>query len=110
MKSDSVYLHHILEAIQKIEQYLSGITYETFCEDSMILDAVMKELEIIGEACSKLSRAFKTKHREIPYRDAIDMRNFLIHEYFGVRKDVVWDTCKNDLPSLKETIQRVLRK
>lgn len=98
----------MLEAIQKTEQYLSGVTYETFCEDSMILDAVMKELEIIGEACSKLSKGFRTKHREIPYRDAIDMRNFLIHEYFGVRKDVVWATCKNDLPPLKQMIQKFL--
>jgi uncharacterized protein with HEPN domain len=108
MKSDTVYLRHILEAIEKIEQYLSDVTYETFCEDNMILDAVMKELEIIGEASSKLSRGFKTKHHEIPYRDAIDMRNFLVHEYFGVRKDVVWATCKNDLPSLKEAVHKIL--
>jgi uncharacterized protein with HEPN domain len=108
MKSDTVYLRHILEAVEKIEHYLSGITYESFCEDNMILDAVMKELEIIGEACSKLTRGFRTKHREIPYRDAIDMRNFLVHEYFGVRKDVVSDTCKNDLPSFKEAVRKVL--
>ena len=108
MKDDQVYLRHILDAIGKIEAYLEGQTYESFCENEMMNDAVVRELEIIGEATKNLSEHLRQSHPEIPWRDAIDMRNFLIHEYFGVRKHVVWDTCKDDIPILKIFIEAVL--
>ena len=66
------------------------------------------ELEIVGEATNNLSEQLRQSHPEIPWRDAIDMRSFLIHEYFGVRTHVVWDTCKNDVPALKGFLEGVL--
>jgi len=108
MRDDQVYLRHILDAIGKIETYLEGQTYESFCENDMMIDAVVRELEIIGEATNNLSEQLRQIHPEIPWRDAIDMRNFLIHEYFGVRTHVVWDTCKNDIPVLKRFIEAAL--
>jgi len=108
MKDDKVYLSHILDAIEKIETYLTGQTYESFATNNMIIDAVVRELEIIGEATNHLSDLLRESHPEIPWRDAIDMRNILIHEYFGVRTHLVWDTCKEDLPELKKLIDDLL--
>ena len=108
MKNDTIYLRHILEAIEKIEHYLLNTTYKSFSANDMMIDAVVRELEIIGEASSKLSKEFKDNHSDVAFRDATDMRNFLIHEYFGVRKEIVWETCKEDLPKVKKLIDDLL--
>lgn len=102
MKSDSVYLEHILEAIKTIDGYIDGMEYEEFKNNKMVSDAVIRELEIIGEAANNLSEKFLKDNQDMPFYDAIDMRNFLIHEYFGVNNRLVWDTCKEDLPELKK--------
>ena len=73
-----------------------------------MVDAVIKELEIIGEASNNISDDFRYKHSDILWRRMKNMRNFLIHEYFGINRKVVWDTCKNDLPELKKFILDVL--
>jgi uncharacterized protein with HEPN domain len=108
MKNDVVYLRHILDAIEKIETYLKGATYESFSSNDMMIDAVVRELEIIGEASSNLTEEFRRNHPDVMWRDAIDMRNFLIHEYFGVRTQMVWDTCQNDIPALKSFVETAL--
>lgn len=105
---NSVYLLHILEAIESIEEYLKCFDYEAFLKDKKTVDATVRELEIMGEAASNLSDDFKKKHSEIPLRDITDMRNVLIHEYFGVNKEIVWNTCKMDLPKLKEIIKTLV--
>ncbi len=74
----------------------------------MMADAVVRELEIIGEASGNLSQEFREKHAAILRRRIKDMRNFLIHEYFGVNTKAVWDTCKEDLPQLKSFVEKVL--
>ncbi len=109
MKDDNIYLKHIFEAIGSIDDYIKGIDYELFVKDKKTIDAVVRELEIIGEAANNLSDKFKKDYPGIPFRDIIDMRNILTHEYFGVNKKVVWDTCKEDLPKLKEIIRRYLK-
>ena len=108
MKNDTTYLRHILEAIEKIERYLSDSTYESFIENDMQIDAVVRELEIIGEASTKLSTKFQQRHDQVPFSDIIAMRNFLIHEYFGINKKIVWDTCQSDLKDLKRTVLSIL--
>jgi len=110
MRDDRAYLEHIRDAIQTIEDYLRGVTYETFVSNKMMADAVMRELEIIGEASDKLSQEFRREHADILWRRLKDMRNFLIHEYFGVNTKVVWDTCQEDLPQLKAFVERILAK
>lgn len=109
MKGDGVYLKHILEAVESIENYTKDLDYALFGKDKKTIDAVVRELEIIGEAANNLSDEFKNSHPEIPFRDMTDMRNVLIHEYFGVNKKVVWDTCKENLPKLKEIIEESLK-
>jgi len=108
MKDDQVYLRHILDAVEQIETYLEGQTYESFSNNNMMIDAVVRELEIVGEATNHLSDLLRESHPEIPWRDAIDMRNILIHEYFGVRAHLVWSTCKEDLQKLKKLIDDLL--
>ena len=108
MKSDSIYLRHILEAIEKIERYLSGIAYESFIDNDMMTDAVIRELMIIGEAANNLSDKFQEEHSDIMWWKIKGMRNVLVHEYFGVNLKIVWDTCKENLPTLKLLIQKVL--
>jgi uncharacterized protein with HEPN domain len=108
MKHDTIYLRHILDAIEKIERYLANVDYETFSRNDMMTDAVVRELEIIGEAARNLSTAFTEKHADIPWRRIKAMRNVLIHEYFGVSVKVVWDTCGSNLPQLKAFAQNVL--
>ena len=110
MKNDRTYLRHINGAIESIEQYLADVNYEELLSDKMRLDAVVRQLEIIGEASNNLSDEFRLQHTDILWRRMKDMRNFLIHEYFGVNVKIVWDTCKNDLPELKLFVVNVLKR
>jgi uncharacterized protein with HEPN domain len=105
---DRIYLRHIADAIATIEEYLTGLTCGTFGERRMVVDAVVRELEIIGEAAGNVSETFRSEHPELPVQLMVGMRNRLIHEYFGVKTDVVWDTCMEDLPRLKEIVLSVL--
>lgn len=105
MKSDKAYLDHILDAIKIIEGYIGNMSYEEFRENRMAVDAVIRELAVIGEAANNLSEEFVENNPDLPFRDAIDMRNFLIHEYFSVNIQLVWETAKDDLPELKKFIE-----
>lgn len=109
-KDDLVYLGHIVDAISKIQAYLQGKSYDEFVSSEQLVDAVVRRLEIIGEASSNIDAAFLKKHPEIPAGDMIGMRNRLIHKYFGVKKDITWDTCQEDLPKLLKVLEKILSK
>ncbi len=109
MKRDVVYLRHIRDAIEKIYRYLAGTDFDAFSDNDMMIDAVVRELEIIGEAAKNLSPPFVEKHTGIPWRRVRAMRNVLIHEYFGVNLKVIWDTYNRNLPPLKAFVERVLK-
>ncbi|MDO8529112.1 MAG: DUF86 domain-containing protein [bacterium] len=108
MKNDKTYIGHILEAIQKIETYKKDFNLESFLKNTLVSDAVIRELEIIGEASKNISEQFQKEHADIPWRKVIGIRNTLIHEYFGVNKKIVWNTCENDLPELKKFVEKML--
>ena len=108
MERDHVYLSHMRDAIAKVERYLAGADYETFTGNDMMIDAVVRELEIIGEAARNLSAPFVQAHPDIPWSRIRRMRSVLIHEYFGVSLKVVWDTSHSNLPQLKAFIQSIL--
>lgn len=108
MKDNTLYLGHIRDAIDKIERYISGVAFEDFASNDMMIDAVVRELAIIGEATNNLSDGFRRSNPDIPFRDIIDMRNILIHDYAGVNSKVVWDTCKRNLPELKQFLTDIL--
>jgi len=109
MKNDFVYLRHILDAIEKIERYLESHAYDSFAKDEKTIDAVVRELEIIGEAARNVSEGFQLEHPSLPWREMAEMRNKLIHEYFDVDTEIVWQTCVNDVKKVKAQVREILR-
>lgn len=108
MKKDPfLYLDHIIESIQAIENYLLNISKGHFLSSPQIQDAVCRRLEIIGEAANKLSPEFTEKHSHIPWYKIVGMRNLLIHEYFNVDLDQVWNTVNKNIPELKKQILKL---
>lgn len=108
-KTNKAFLKHILDAIRQIEEYTEELTFEQFSQNRLIQDGVIREIEIIGEATKNLSREFIKQYSDIPWRDIADMRNKLIHGYFGVDLKIVWKTVKQDVPELKENVERILK-
>ena len=109
-KSPEIYLSHILASINALEEYMSGVTEEQFYADRKLQMAAIKELEIIGEAVRNLPREFKDKYPSIPWKGIAGMRNFLIHEYFEIDLDLVWDTIESRIPELKTEIKKLMKK
>ncbi len=107
-KDDTVYLREILDCIAQIEEYIAGISYETFCAERMRQDAVIKQIENIGEAARKLSPGFRKKHLAIPWMQIINMRHVAAHEYFSLDWRAVWDTATMDIAPLKQAVKRIL--
>ena len=107
IRNDQAYLEHILEAISKIENFTTAISRIEFERDVMMQDAVIRNIEIIGEATKKISKEFTQSHPEIPWNDMAGMRDKLIHDYLGVDIAVVWKTIEIDLPLLKDLISNI---
>ncbi len=106
--SDKVRLRHILEAIEEIEDYTNEISFEEFTENSIILFASIKQLEIIGEATKNLSEDLKKKNDTIDWQTIVGLRNVLVHEYFGVDEKIIWEIIKIDLPQFHQEILQIL--
>lgn len=105
---DRTSLLDIIDQIQIIRSHLTGITYEDFMSDVLRQDAVTRRIEIIGEAATRLSSAFRDAHPEVEWRDIRDMRNFLIHVYDQIDYEKVWDTVQQDLTPLLTAVERIL--
>jgi uncharacterized protein with HEPN domain len=107
-KDDLFYLLHIKEAVNDIFKFTNGVSFDDFSENEMMTSAVIRKLEIIGEASGKISKKLREDNPDIPWRIIIDMRNVLIHHYFGVDLPAVWNTVKNDLPKLKKNVEKLI--
>ena len=99
------YLKDIIAAIDNIDGFVKGMSIEEFKEDEKTLFAVIRALEVIGEAAKKIPAAIKNKHKQIPWKEMAGMRDKLIHEYFGVNINVVWKTIKQDISAIKPLIK-----
>jgi len=110
MKKDtSVFIKHILESIERIEEFTKGISKKVFFNSVQIQDAVIRRIEIIGEATKNVPNGFRKKHPEIPWSEIARTRDKLIHGYFGVDLDLTWDIVKKDLPDLKKKVKKILK-
>ena len=111
MKKDSkVFICHILESIHLIEKYIDQLPREDFLKSISTQDAVIRRLEIIGEAVKNIPPEFRDEYPDIPWRKIAGLRDVLIHGYFGVDLDLTWGIVKGDLPELERKIARILKK
>ena len=94
----------ILDAIDRIASYVAGMDYEHFLTDRKTQDAVTRNIEVIGEAARALPEDFKERHADVPWSEIVAMRNVIVHQYFGILPEVVWDVVKNELPTLRSQI------
>lgn len=107
MKDDMIYLEHILKQIEKI-QFSTSIKRKEFLDDIDVQDATMRRLEIIGEAAKNISSSIKKKYPQVEWRKISGARDVLIHAYFSVDLDLVWDIVKKDLPKLKKQLKEII--
>jgi len=108
-RTDSELLADISEAIHRIQQYISDMTYDNFLKDKRTQDAVVRNLEIIGEAAKNLSGDIIKRYPQIPWKKLSGVRDRLIHHYFGVNLDIVWAISYQELPDIFINIQKIGR-
>jgi uncharacterized protein with HEPN domain len=106
VKDDQLYLGHILEAADRIVTY-GQCGEEAFRRDLMIQDAVIRNLQVMGEAVKKVSDDTRASHPEVPWRDIAGMRDRVVHDYFGVSLDIVWDVVENHVPPLRDKFRSI---
>lgn len=104
-----VYFDDILESIRRIEEYTKGMSYDQFRENQLVTDAVIRNLEVIGEAVKNISSETKKKYPDIEWKKIAGIRDILIHEYFGINLEIIWDVVVNKVPELKESISDIVR-
>ena len=109
MRNYELYLDDILKAAKKIEKYVAEFTLAKLRKNALVVDGVVRNLEIIGEAAKHIPASVKTKYPEVEWKKIAGLRDILAHEYFGVDLEVLWDIIQNKLPALKQQVCRILR-
>lgn len=107
-KDNLVYVDDILSAIKKINKFCKDIEKEDFMKNELLMDAVVRNLEIMGEASSKLTASFRERYKGIEWRKIIGMRNRIIHAYDTVNFEIIWDVVREDLPELKKKLKAII--
>ena len=108
VEGDRARLSHIVESARLISEWTAGVKKEQFFEDIMLQEAVIRRLEVIGEAAKNVSPQLKEKYADIPWKEMAGMRDILIHEYFGVDLEEVWETVTRDIPELMRQLEAIL--
>lgn len=103
-REPKLYFEDILLAIKKIEKYSNDLTFSKFSKDEKTIDAIIRNFEVLGEAVNNLSDEIKNKNTDLPWKKIVSMRNKIIHEYFGVDLEILWQTIQEDLPEFKKQI------
>ncbi len=107
-KDPQIFLRHIMESIEQIEDYLHNVLKIQFMDSPQLQDSVLRRIEIIGEAVKNIPDDFKEHHPDVPWQKIAGMRDKIIHEYFNVDLPLVWSTAKKNIPELKEQIDKLL--
>ena len=102
-----ILLNDIVQSIDRIIQYISGMSLEDFSKDQKSIDAVARNLEIMGEAANRLPEEFKEVHSEIEWFKIVGLRHRIVHEYFGVDLEIIWGILQKDLPELRQSLSRI---
>jgi len=100
-------LSDILESIDRIPLYIEGLSFDAFSNDRKTIDAVVRNLEIIGEAANRLPEQFREKHPQVPWHKVVGLRNRIIHDYFGIDINIIWQIIHSDLPALRHTLSGI---
>ena len=108
-RDSKVYLEDILEAIERILRYTRGLSRETFAADEMTLDAVVRNLEVIGEAVKRLPADVRAREPAVEWQKIAGLRDILIHQYFGIDVQILWDVVETKLPGLQAGVRSILR-
>jgi uncharacterized protein with HEPN domain len=103
-----LHLEDIIQAIAKIQRYTAGISFQQFSKDEKAVDAVVRNLEVIGEAVKRIPDEMRQKDQAIDWKKIAGLRDILIHEYFGIDTEIIWDIVQNKLPSLEQSIRGML--
>ncbi len=103
-----IFLEDMLDSIEKIERYTKGMDFDGFTENPMVVDAVIRNLEVIGEACKHIPAGIRESYDEVPWKAIVGLRNIAIHGYFGLDLENIWKIIRDDLPKNKETFRKVL--
>jgi len=109
-RSYTLYLEDILVSVEQILEYAGNLPFEDMLKDRMRIDAIVRNLEIIGEAAGKVPQEVKDKYPAVEWRKISDFRNVLIHEYFEIDYEIMWDIIKNKVPELKKDIQLIIER
>ena len=105
-----LYIEDVKEAIKKIEEYTKGLYFEAFAKDGKTIDAVVRNLSIIGEAVKNFPTEIKSEYPKVPWKEISGIRNKAIHEYFGIDEEILWKTIKEDLPPFKKQMIEIYKK
>jgi len=108
MKDDRIYIEHILHSIERIDKYIAGKNHKSFISDFITQDAVVRQLEIIGEATKRVSDDLRKSNPQVPWSDMSGMRDILIHDYIDVDIDIVWKTATESIQTLKKLLDNLV--
>lgn len=103
------YIEDIIDSMKKAQKFIKGITYQQFTKDEKTIYAVIRAVEVIGEAAKNIPYPLQKKYPDVPWKDMAGMRDKLIHEYFGIRLDIVWNTVNKELPALRDKFVKILK-
>ena len=106
-RGTKLYLEDIKDSIRKIEKYTRNVNFDEFSKDEKLIDAVIRNLSVIGEAVINIPKEIKTKNPDVAWKEIKGMRNKVIHEYFGIDEEILWRTIREDLPIFKKQISKL---